>query len=126
MEDNFIQCQTVNSFSFECQKQLRLKEQWESEGYELAEDPANLYDYIGTVQEISCYCEAYTQKLLTKLYIQGTESLSHAFHLVALWQIIKWGYLIPEPNSYFSTDYVIGVRKVGDKSFVPSLRLPLN
>jgi hypothetical protein len=116
----------VDSFTYECQKQLRLKEQWEQEGFTMVDDPSNLYEVIGTVQEIECFCEVYTPRLLTKLFVAGTESLSHSFHLVSLWQIVKFGYLIPEPDSYFTTKYVIGVRKVGDKSFIPSLRLPLN
>lgn len=116
----------VDSFTFECQKQKRLKEQFEAEGYKLAEDPAGLYSYIGTVQELNCYCELYTPRLLTKLFVEGTEELPHSFHLVSLWQIVKFGYVIPEPSSYFTNKYVIGVRKVSDDSFVPSLRLPLN
>lgn len=92
----------------------------------MVDDPAQLYNVIGTVQEIECFCEIYTPRLLTKLFITGTEHLSHSFHLVSLWQIIKFGYIIPEPESYFTTKYVIGVRKVGDREFIPSLRLPLN
>lgn len=125
MEDQLSKA-TVDSFTFECQKQLRLKEQWESEGFNLVDDPSNLYDLIGTIQELSCYCEIYTPKLLTKLFVEGTEDIPHSFHLVSLWQIIKWGYIIPYPESYFSTRYIIGVRKVGEKAFIPSLRLPLN
>lgn len=117
---------TVDSFSFECQKQLRLKERWESEGFLLVDDPSELYDSIGTVLDVSCYCEMYTPHLLTKLFVEGTESLDHSFHLVALWQIVKFGYVVPKENSYFTTKFVIGVRKVGDKAFIPSLRLPLN
>jgi hypothetical protein len=52
----------VDSFTYECQKQLRLKEQLESEGFVLADDPAGLYDKIGTVQELSCLCELYTPR----------------------------------------------------------------
>jgi len=120
------QIASVDSFTYECQKQLRLKDQLENEGFSLAEDPAGLYDYIGTVQDINCFCEMFTPRLLTKVFVEGTESLSHAFHLVPLWQIVKFGYLIPEPGTYFSTKYIIGVRKVSETSFVPSLRLPLN
>lgn len=116
----------MDSFSFECQKQLRLKEQWESEGFMVVDDPASLYHSIGTIQELSCLCEIYTPRLLTKLFVSGTEHLPHSFHLVSLWQIIKFGYIIPKPEEYFTTRYVIGVRKVGDMSFIPSLRLPLN
>lgn len=126
MDIQFTQSPEVDSFTYECQKQLRLKEQWESEGFTLAEDPANLYSLIGTVQEVECFCEVYTPRLLTKLFVSGTESLAHSFHLVSLWQIIKYGYVIPQPGEYFSTKYVIGVRKVGESEFIPSLRLPLN
>lgn len=116
----------VDSFTYECQKQLRLKEQLESEGFTLADDPAGLYDLIGTVQELNCFCELYTPRLLVKTFVEGTEHLDYAFHLVSLWQIVKFGYLIPEPGQYFTTKYIIGVRKVSENSFVPSLRLPLN
>lgn len=92
----------------------------------MVEDPSNLYNYIGTVQDIKCFCEVYTPRLLAKLYVAGTEEISHSFHLVSLWQIVKFGYVVPQPNSYFTTKFVIGVRKVGDTEFVPSLRLPLN
>lgn len=116
----------VDSFSYECQKQARLREQFESDGLVLAEDPALLYGLIGTVQELECYCELYTPRLLVKVFVAGTESLEHSFHLLSLWQIIKFGYLIPKPGEHFKTKYVIGVRKVSEGSFVPSLRLPLN
>ena len=126
MNLNYTQSSEVDSFTYECQKQLRLKEQLESSNFFLAEDPANLYSYIGTVQEIECLCELYTPRLLSKLYVHGTEDLPHSFHLVALWQIIKFGYIIPNPGEYFKTNFVIGVRKVSENSFIPSLRLPLN
>ena len=116
----------VDSFTYECQKQLRLKEQLESEGFTLADDPAGLYDLIGTAQELNCLCELYTPRLLVKTFVEGTEHLGYAFHLVSLWQIVKFGYLIPEPGQYFTTRYIVGVRKVSENSFVPSLRLPLN
>ena len=119
-------CETVDSFTYECQKQTRLKEQFENDGLVLAEDPAHLYSLIGTVQEIKCFCELYTPRLLVKVFVTSTENLSHSFHLLSLWQIIKFGYLIPKPGEYFTTKYVVGVRKVSDRSFVPSLRLPLN
>lgn len=126
MGDQLTQTLAVDSFSFECQKQLRLKEQWESEGFSVVDDPADMCHLIGTVQELTCYCEVYTPRLLTKLFVSGTEELSHSFHLVSLWQIVKFGYIIPKPGEYFTTKYVVGVRKVGDKAFIPSLRLPLN
>jgi hypothetical protein len=116
---------TVDSLSYECTKQLRLKEQLESEGFTVCDDPANLYDKIGTVQEVECLAQLYTPRLLVKLYAKGCEHLEHSFFLCPLWQIIKYSYLIPQPGEYFTAKYVVGIRRVGDKVFVPSLRLPL-
>ena len=117
--------ETVDAFSYECQKQSRLKEQLESEGFQCIDDPAGLYDKIGTVQEIETLCHLYTPRLITKLYAKGTEDLEHSFYLVPLWQIIKFNYVIPQPGEYFSAKYVVGIRRVGENAFVPSLRLPL-
>jgi hypothetical protein len=116
---------TVDAFSYESQKQVRLKEQLEAEGFNVCDDPANLYDKIGTVQEIECLCEIYTPRLLCKLYVKGCEDLEHSFFLVPLWQIVKYGYVIPKPGEYFKAKYIVGIRRVGEKVFVPSLRLPL-
>lgn len=116
----------VDSFTYECQKQLRLKEQLEGEGFSCVDDPLNLYGKIGTVQEIEAYCELYTPRLLVKLFGKGAEHLEHAFWLVPLWQIIKFNYIMPSPGEYFTAKYIVGVRRVGEKAFVPSLRLPLN
>ena len=115
----------MDALQYECQKQSRLKEQLESEGFEVCDDPANLYDKIGTVQEIECLCQLYTPRLLTKLYVKGCEELEHSFFLVPLWQIVKYGYVIPKPGEYFKAKYIVGIRRVGEKVFVPSLRLPL-
>jgi hypothetical protein len=117
--------ETVDAFSYECQKQSRLKEQLESEGFQCIDDPAGLYDKIGTVQEVETLCQLYTPRLLCKLYAKGTEDLEHSFYLVPLWQIIKFNYVIPTPGEYFAAKYVVGIRRVGENAFVPSLRLPL-
>ncbi len=117
--------ETVDAFSYECQKQSRLKEQLESEGFSCIDDPAGLYDKIGTVQEVETLCQLYTPRLLCKLYAKGTEDLEHSFYLVPLWQIIKFNYVIPQQGEYFSAKYVVGIRRVGENAFVPSLRLPL-
>jgi len=122
---NSLENTTVDAFSYECQKQARLKTQLESEGFACCDDPANLYDKIGTVQEIECLCEQYTPRLLVKLYAKGTETLEHSFFLCPLWQIIKFNYVIPQPGEYFTSKYVVGIRRVGENVFVPSLRLPL-
>jgi len=121
---NFIN-ETVDAFSYECQKQARLKTQLESEGFQVVDDPANLYDKIGTVQEIECLCEQYTPRLLCKLYAKGTEDQEHSFFLIPLWQVIKFNYVIPQPGEYFKAKFIIGIRRVGENVFVPSLRLPL-
>ena len=117
--------ETVDALSYECSKQARLKEQLESEGFSCIDDPAGLYDKIGTVQEIECFCQLYTPRLLLKLYAKGCEHLEHSFYLIPLWQVTKYGYLVPQPGEYFTTKYVVGIRRVGENEFVPSLRLPL-
>ncbi len=117
--------ETVDSLAYECNKQSRLKEQLESEGFVCIDDPAGLYDKIGTVQEIETFCQLYTPRLLCKLYAKGCEDLEHSFYLIPLWQTIKYSYQIPQPGEYFTAKYVIGIRRVGENAFVPSLRLPL-
>jgi hypothetical protein len=117
--------ETVDALSYECQKQSRLKEQLESEGFVCIDDPAGLYDKIGTVQEIETLCQLYTPRLLCKLYAKGCEDLEHSFYLIPLWQVIKYSYIIPQPGEYLTAKYVVGIRRVGENAFVPSLRLPL-
>ena len=116
---------SMDAFTYECQKQARLKEQLEAEGYVCIDDPANLYDKIGTIQDVETFCELYTRRLLCKLFAKGSEHLERTFFLVPLWQIIKFNYVIPQPGEYFSAKYVVGIRRVGENAFVPSLRLPL-
>ena len=118
--------QTVDALTYEAQKQTRLKEQLEQEGFTACDDPANLYGKIGNIVEVECFCETYTPRLLAKLYARGCEHLEHTFFLVPLWQIVRYGYVIPKPGEYFTMQYVIGVRRVGENVFVPSLRLPLS
>ena len=117
---------TVDALQYECQKQIRLKEQLESENFTCIDDPAGLYDKIGTVQEIECLCQLYTPRLLCKMYAKGCEDLEHSFYLVPLSQIIKYNYMVPQPEEYFTAKYVVGIRRVGENAFVPSLRLPLS
>jgi hypothetical protein len=116
---------TVDALQYECQKQARLKEQLESENFTCIDDPAGLYDKIGTIQEIECFCQLYTPRLLLKLYAKGCEHLEHSFYLLPLWQSVKFHYLVPQPGEYFTAKYVVGIRRVGENAFVPSLRLPL-
>jgi hypothetical protein len=118
--------ETVDSFSYEATKQKRLKEQLESEGFVCIDDPAGLYDKIGTVQDVEVWCQLYTPRLLLKVFAKGCEHLEHSFFLVPLWQCVKFHYLVPQPGEYFSGKFVIGVRRVSENGFVPSLRLPLS
>ncbi len=115
----------VDAFSYEAQKQLRLKHQLESEGFQCVDDPANLADKIGEIHEVEVFCSLFTPRLLCKLYAKGCESLEYSFFLVPLWQIIKWSYLIPKEGEYFKAKFIIGVRRVSENGYVPSLRLPL-
>ena len=88
--------ETVDAYSYESQKQLRLKHQLESEGFQCIDDPANLADKIGEVADVEVYCAMFTPRLLCKLYAKGCEDLEHSFFLVPLWQCVKWGYIIPK------------------------------
>jgi hypothetical protein len=115
----------MDAFTFECDKQRRLYEELVAEGYKTADDPASLQEMIGSVQEIECFCEMWTPRLLCKLFVKGTEDLEHSFHLVPLHQLVKWGYIVPQPGEMFKTNFVVGVRRVGENEFVPALRLPL-
>jgi hypothetical protein len=118
--------ETVDSFSYEATKQKRLKEQLESENFNCVDDPAGLYDKVGTVQEVEVWCQLYTPRLLLKVFAKGCEHLEHSFFLVPLWQVTKFAYLVPQPGEYFTAKFVIGVRRVSENGFVPSLRLPLS
>ena len=115
----------LDAFQFESEKQRRLYDELTVEGYTIADDPANMAGDIGSVKEIECLCEMWTPRLLCKLFVRGTESLEHSFHLVPLHQLVKWGYIVPQPGETFSTKFVVGVRRVSDTEFVPALRLPL-
>ena len=115
----------LDAFQFESEKQKRLHDELVMEGYTIADDPANMADDVGTVKEIECLCEMWTPRLLCKLFVKGTESLEHSFHLVPLHQLVKWGYIVPQPGETFTTKFVVGVRRVSDNEFVPALRLPL-
>ena len=117
--------ETVDAFTYESQKQLRLKQQLESEGFTCIDDPAGLADKIGTVQDVQVLCSMFTPRLLCKLYAQGCEDLEHSFFLVPYWQIVKWMYHLPKEGEYFTGKFIIGVRRVSENGYVPSLRLPL-
>jgi hypothetical protein len=117
--------ETVDAFTYESQKQLRLKQQLESEGFTCIDDPAGLADKIGTVQDVEVYCSMFTPRLLCKLFAKGCENLEHSFFLVPYWQIVKWMYLLPKEGEHFTGRFIVGVRRVSETGYVPSLRLPL-
>jgi len=117
--------ETVDAFTYESQKQLRLKQQLESEGFCCIDDPAGLADKIGTVQDVEVYCSMFTPRLLCKLFAKGCENLEHSFFLVPYWQICKWMYLLPKEGEHFTGRFIVGVRRVSENGYVPSLRLPL-
>jgi hypothetical protein len=122
-EDNLIT--PMDSFQYECKRQSELKAKFESEGLVCVDDPANLADFIGTVKPITAYCEMFTPRLLAKLFVEGTSDIERAFHLVPVHQLVRWGYFIPKEQDTFTTNFVIGVRKVSEQGYVPALRLPL-
>jgi len=117
--------ETLDAFIFECDKQRRLYEELQADGYKVADDPASIESFVGTTKEIECVCDMWTPRLLCKLFVKGTEHLDHSFHLVPLHQLVKWCYVVPQPGTVFTAKFVVGVRRVGDKEFVPALRLPL-
>ena len=115
----------MKSLNYECKKQREQYDRLTYEGFEVADDVANLAQYIGTIQQVTCYCQMWTPRLLCKLYVCGTENQEHSFHLVPLHQIVRWNYQVPQPGEIFTADFVIGTRKVGEQEMVPALRLPL-
>lgn len=117
--------ETMDAYIYEQEKQKRLHEELVAEGYAAADDPASLESLIGTSQDVEVLCEMWTPRLLCKLFVKGTEHLEHSFHLVPLHQIVKWLYQVPQPGTTFTGKFIIGVRRVGEKQFVPALRLPL-
>jgi len=115
----------MDSFTYECKRQSDLKTKFESDGMKCVDDPAGLEQYVGTVKEVTVFCEMFTPRLLAKLFVEGTEDVERAFHLVPVHQLVRWGYFIPREKEKFTTQFVIGVRKVSDEGYVPALRLPL-
>lgn len=116
---------TMDAYLYEQDKQKRLHEELVAEGYKIADDPGNLERFVGTSQDVNVFCEMWTPRLLCKLFVKGTESIEHSFHLVPLHQIVKWLYQVPQPGTAFVGKFVIGVRRVGEGLYVPALRLPL-
>ena len=78
----------MKAMQIESTLQRDLYNQVIQEGLTLAEDPGNLGPNVGEIIEVEVYCEEFTDKLLAKLYIKGTEDLEHSFKLVPVWQIV--------------------------------------
>jgi hypothetical protein len=115
----------MDSFTYECKRQTDLKAKFESDGMKCVDDPAGLSEHVGSVREVTVFCEMFTPRLLAKLFVEGTEDIGRAFHLVPVHQLVRWGYFIPKEKEKFTTHFVIGVRKVSEEGYVPALRLPL-
>lgn len=117
--------ETMDAYAYEQDKQRRLLDELQAGGYQLADDPAGLHEHIGSSMDIDVWCEMWTPRLLCKLFVRGTEDVTHSFHLVPLHQIVKWLYQVPQPGETFTGRFVVGVRRVSDNQYVPALRLPL-
>lgn len=115
----------MKNLNYECKRQLRYYNEFLSEGRELIEDPANLADKIGTVQELEVFLQMDTpSKKLCKLYVKGTEHLEKAFFLVPRYQIVRDMNISPVVGEYFTLRCVVGARRVGESHWIPALRLP--
>lgn len=123
LEDNLIT--PMDSFQYECKRQNELKIKFQNEGLTCVDDPADLKEFIGTIKPVKVYCEMFTPRLLAKLFVDGTQDIERAFHLVPVHQLVRWGYFIPKEHETFTTNFIIGVRKVSEQGYVPALRLPL-
>lgn len=109
----------------EASNQLNFYNSCLSDGWELAEDPAGLGPNIGEIVRLEVLCQHFTPNLLAKLFVKGTEELERSFMLVPVWQIVKYGKLIPKPGTYFTCPFVIGVRRITkERKFLYTLRLP--
>lgn len=115
----------MKAMQIESTLQKDLYNQVIQEGLTLAEDPGNLGPNVGEIIEVEVYCEEFTDKLLAKLYIKGTEDLEHSFMLVPVWQIVKYSQVVPEPGKYFLGKFVVGVRRIlNSRQYLYTLRLP--
>lgn len=115
----------MRSLDIEASNQLEFYKGLIDEGFTLAEDPANMGPYVGKVVEVEVYCEQFTEKLLAKIYVSGTEEIERSFMLIPVWQIVKYCQVIPCEGEYFTGKFVVGARRILDnKTFVYTLRLP--
>merc|ERR1712054_676915 len=102
----------MKAMQIESTLQRDLYNQVIQEGLTLAEDPGNLGPNVGEIIEV-------------EVYIKGTEDLEHSFMLVPVWQIVKYGQVVPEPGKYFLGKFVVGVRRIlNSRQYLYTLRLP--
>jgi hypothetical protein len=115
----------IKALNMEAYRQKELYDQIVKDGGTLAEDPANLENLVGQIVSVDVYCQEFTESLLAKLYVSGTQHLDHAFMLIPVWQIVKYNQIIPEPGKLFTGTFIVGVRRIlSDNTYVFTLRLP--
>jgi len=109
-------------------KQKRLYDRTIEEGFVLepGSDPQNLIGNVGNFVKFQVFCESWTEHYLCKLYlVSDGEKENNAFHLVPLWQILRFLKVLPQPDTFFEGEFIVGIRKnEGTRTFVPALRLP--
>lgn len=111
-------------FSKEQNQQISFFNRVLEEGYNLIpnSDPYNLVEKVGQTIQLEVFCEKLTPELLCKIYIGNKEG--EPFHLIPLWQIVRYLKVVPNKGEVFKGVFIVGVRKEGEKGFVPTLRLP--
>lgn len=130
----------------ESYRQRHILKTLKSEGYTLGEDPCGLAEYIGSVVTVPVTLKGFSDTLLCRINIEGTEGIENSYHLIALWQIVKYAgvdiikaqnditVVFPEsiskcpiefyPGMAFMLTCVVGVRTNDDRTYTPALRLP--
>lgn len=108
-------------------KQQRFFKRLITEGYTLMpnSDPYNLLGKLGKTVTLTVYCDDWTPNYLCKLNLVTSEGKQEIFHLIPLWQILRFQQAIPNPGETYQGNFIIGVKKdVISQTFVPALRLP--
>jgi len=114
-----------HSLTFEQGKQIDFYRSFLNKGFKLETDSENLYTRVGEIITIPMYCEQFTENLLCKLYTLESKGKEEPFHLVPLWQIVRYLGILPKPGDTFEGTFIVGVRKNEfTKTLIPSLRLP--
>lgn len=108
-------------------KQQRFFKSAISEGYTLApnSDPFNLMEKVGRSATLIVLCQELTESHLCKLSLITPTGYSEDFHLIPLWQVLKYQRELPSPGNIYQGRFIIGIRKDSlTRVFVPALRLP--